>query len=90
MNYEALGRYTEAVERFRRLLSMRNRIIADAARVLQSVAGNSSAWDRPDELDIDALIASLEEARRLQAEMLAAVAEANAVADAAKRPLLKP
>lgn len=90
MNYEAIGRYTEAAERFRRLLSMRNRIVADAARVLQSVAGNSAAWDRPNEVDFDALIADLAEARRLQADMLAAVAEANAVADAASRPMIKP
>ena len=78
MNFEALGRYTEATERAARLAKQRDNQMAELARQLTIITGSKSG----------SCVAVFAEAAKADAELCQAIAEANAIAQACdKRPL---
>lgn len=88
-NFDALGRYTEAAERAREALRRRN----DA---LYRLAGRASAAAEGDYtgfigrgVDCDKLRAALNDAEKANAEMIAAIADANAAAIESGKQALK-
>ncbi|MBF0095446.1 MAG: hypothetical protein HQL34_13005 [Alphaproteobacteria bacterium] len=89
MDYESLGRYTEASERARSLAAQRHNKLVDLSRLVSAVTGHSSTGYVAVAMDCERMRSLLEEAAKLDAEMLEAVAVANAVAASCGKPLLK-
>ncbi|MDR1662526.1 MAG: hypothetical protein LBR95_08925 [Azoarcus sp.] len=88
MNFEALGRYTDAVERASRLARSRDGSLAEIARQLNVFTGSKSGGHIAVAVDFGRIAKQLDEAEKIDAELVQAVAEANAVAqDCDKRPL---
>ena len=88
MNFEALGRYTDAAERAARLAKQRDNQMAELARQLTIITGSKSGSCVAVFADFEALTVQLAEAAKADAELCQAIAEANAIAQACdKRPL---
>lgn len=88
MNYEALGRYTEASERAHSFAAQRHNKLSDLARAISAATGMSSSGFVAVELDFARVQGLVDEAAKLDASLMEAVAEANANAShCGKAPL---
>lgn len=81
MNFEALGRYTEATERAARLAKQRDNQMAELARQLTIITGSKSGSCVAVFADFEALTVQLAEADKTDAELCQAIAEAKLIAD---------
>lgn len=81
-DYEALGRYTDAREKIKKLVQQRNAILTSLANALQMAARDSGPLDLSD-LDGEHAGRVLAEARELHRQLLELVHEANIYADRA-------
>lgn len=82
--HEALGRYTEAAERFETALQKRNDQLEDIAGLCNSTAGRHQTRFCFEEIRL-----MIDVAEQLEVDVIAAVAEANAVAVKAGKPAIK-
>ena len=87
MNYEALGRYTEAKERAGKLAGEVNLKMTKLSRLCRPVDGKRVAEAR--EYDFAAMGAELRDAQAAYEEMLSAISAANHEAPACEREALK-
>lgn len=88
MNYEDLGRYTEASEQARLLAQQRNQTLSKLSSMLGSVVGSSSGGYVAVAMDFEQARALLDLAVRQDAELQEAIAKANAAAPGCeKQPL---
>lgn len=87
MNYESLGRYTEAKERAAKLaLEVRN-AMASISRHCSS--SGQSSLEQAKEYDFQAIRADVEKAETAYSAMLAAIASANHEAPLCEREAIK-
>lgn len=89
-DYEALGRYVHLCEQVKRKTAERAQLLERAATVLQHAAKPAQQHERgvARKCNFAALERLLGEARAADAELLALVEEANALAPLADRPEL--
>ena len=89
-DYEALGRYVHLCEQMKRKASERSHLLDRAASVLQHAAKPAQAHERgvARKCNFEAMERLLGEAKAADAELLALIEEANALAPLADRPEL--
>ncbi len=85
MNFEALGRYTEAAERAAKLARQRDTLLTELARQLTITTGSKSGSCIAVFADFEALTVQLADAAKADAELCQAIAEANSIAQACDR-----
>jgi hypothetical protein len=83
MNYEALGRYTEAVEQAKKAAAKMHNAFADVGRLTRSTHVGADAIGT--EHDFEKIHAAVKEAEQAHTEMLVAVSTANHEAEACER-----
>lgn len=87
-NYEALGRYTKAVEDMSIALRERNRELMELKRLLARVVDNDG-WDMPINFDFDLASSLLQSAETAHDKIEMAVIDANSSAILAKKKPLQ-
>lgn len=88
-DFEALGRYTDAMERISKLQHARHNLAASLARLIQPGVLSENAVIAT--LDIDAIEGQVSELVVVEAELSKAIDDANQYASAAgKKPVRRP
>lgn len=87
-NFEALGRYSAAEEKASSLSGQRHNVLGDLSRLIIDTLGAGSYGDTYGKFNSERAAQMVERAKELDAQMMAAVDEANRHAAAAKKPVL--
>lgn len=88
-NFEALGRYVAAKEKASSLAAERHNVLGDLSRLISETLNAERYGETYSKLNSEGAARILERARDLDAQMMAAVDEANRFAAAAKKQPLK-